>query len=396
MSVFTIPDELAGEPDSLRDFAKKYQRISDALKAAASELANLANVDTTVSEAVDQVRTKARGAQADTLLVSEHYGTAAQTYATYATKLSEAQLRANQARAAIAALKGSADRATQTRDAAVDQAKFALPSQQMADELKQANANFAHYEGEYAAEMQRYNHAVSDKAAAVAEAISRLEDAEKASKLSDTWYQAVAAKARDVYDWAKKNLTPWLKAIRALAKVIASIIDVIAMFVSVVNPVVGRAIAGISLALNALALLCSLTLYALGEGSIADVIVDTIGLAVSALGVLLPGAGKLVGKSLTSAVTNKFVGDLTKDAAKSFVVNVVGTAVEAIPGSAATSPDATADVTSGSWKAEAAAPITSPQDAAGAALEDVVSAIPGADVVFGVDDTWKTLTGTGS
>lgn len=421
MSTFTIPEPIAGDPDSLIGFAAKYKQISAALQSAANELSTLANVDITVSLAVDGIRSRASDAYVETIMVSQRYGGAAATYATYASKLRDAQHSANSARATIASLKGSADHATQTRDALIDQAKFTLPNQQTADDLSRANSALEPYQSEYATAMHQYNQAISDKAAAVSAAIAQLEDAQKMAGLTDNFFEAGAAKAREAYDWAKKNLTPYLKAIRAMAKVLASIIDVIAMFVSIVNPVVGRAIAGLSLALSALALLCSLSLYALGEGSIGAVIADSIGVAAAAFSVLFPGAlgvakkammplakqglrdfskaaVKKLGAPVTEKIVKKVVGDLARGAPRALIANVLGTAVQAIPGSGATIPDATADVTSNSWKAEA--PLTGAQDVATAGIKDVVSAmLPGADIVFGITDDSgliSSLSATGS
>jgi hypothetical protein len=422
MSTFTIPEPIAGDPDSLIGFAAKYKQISAALQSAANELSTLANVDITVSLAVDGIRSRASDAYVEIIMVSQRYGGAAATYATYASKLRDAQHSANSARATIAGLKGSADHAKQTRDALIDQAKFTLPNQQTADDLSRANSALAPYQSEYATAMHQYNQAVSDKAVAVSAAIAQLEDAQKMAGRTDNFFEAGAAKAREAYDWAKKNLTPYLKAIRAMAKVLASIIDVIAMFVSIVNPVVGRAIAGLSLALSALALLCSLSLYALGEGSIGAVIADSIGVAAAALNVLFPGALGVAKKAMmmplakqglrdfskaavnklgvpvTEKIVKKVVGDLARPARRALMANVLGTAAQAIPGSGATIPDATADVTSDSWKAEA--PLTGAQDVATAGIKDVVSAmLPGADIVFGITDDGgliSSLSATGS
>lgn len=396
MSNFPIPEPLTGDPDTLSEFARKYHNLSEALKSAAAELATLANADITVSLAVDKIRAKAGDAYVDTMKVSQRYEDAASTYSTYAAKLRDAQQKAERARATVAGFKGSADHATKAREAIISQAMFSLPNQQTADDLNQANAALEPYNTEYAAAMQQYNLAVAEKADAVSAAISQLDDADKSSGLKDTVWQGIQAQARDAYDWLKANMTPLLKAIRAVAKIIASILDVVAFFVSIVNPVVGRAIAAVSLALNALALLCSTILFLTGGGSIGDVIADTIGVAVAAIGVLLPLGGA---KSLLSPVTKKVAVDLGKDAGMDVAGNVAGTFVKALPGSSATYPDSKLDVTSRSWNEPPAAPMTSIEDGAGAGLEDIVQALPGADIVLSGKDLFDVVgsfSGTGS
>jgi hypothetical protein len=387
MSHFTIPEPLAGDPETLDVFAVKYRKISAALQSAAEELAKLANVDITVSLAVDKVREKASDAYVDTVKVSKRYGAAAATFSTYASQLRDAQEAANRARATIAGFKSSADHAQSARDAIANHAMFILPSQQTADELNQANAALGPFQSEYSVAMSKYNQAVADKASAVVDAMNQLEDASNVSGLKDEWYQALAAAGRDIVDWTVKNIVPILKTIKAIAKVISAILDALAFVLVFINPLAALAIMAISFALSALVLICSIELYKRGRGSAADVITDGVGFALGALGLLTFNPA---GKEIAKVVSRVVVKDLVDDGAQKVVVNLLGTEADYSVAGSVTAAAPNSDVTSGPW-----APMNpegqKEKDVPTDLGKDFVGAIPGADIVFSIDDAWKDI-----
>jgi hypothetical protein len=411
MSTFTIPDPLAGDPDTLARFAAKYHSISEALKSAAAELATLANTDMTISLAIDEVRSKASAAQADTLNVALHYGGASTTYATYASKLKDAQSRADHARATIAGFKGSADHAKQARDSVVDQTAFMLPNQQTADDLQAANAEFARYQNDYHSAMAIYNQAVSDKATAVRDAIAQLEDAAKAAGLTDSNFEAFKAQLRDAYEWAKKYLAPLLEKIRAVLKVVKDIVDLIAVVASVLKiPQFAFVVAMVDLAVSELVFNCTAVLFFLGAASAGDVISAGLDMAVSVLAVI--PAGQAAGVFIKSAVKEAFqskvltsVGnDLVNDG-PGFAKDVLGTDSDALGGGNYTLPDPFVDVTSAPWGAQADPPSSeTPQQFGGSLLFDGVKAIPVVGSAIGdisslvtdIGDLKQVFSGTGS
>lgn len=407
MSTFTIPDPLDGDPDTLARFAAKYRSISEALTSAASELGKLANTDLTVSLAIDEVKTKASAAQADTLKVASHYGGASSTYATYAAKLKDAQTRANHARAMIAGFKGSADHAKQARDSVVDQTKFTLPTQQSADDLLAANAIVARYQSDYNAAMGIYHQAVSDKEAAVRDAIAQLEDAAKVAGLTDSFFEASKAKGRDIYEWAKKNLAPLLEKLRAVLKVIKDIVDMVAVVASVLKiPQLMFVVAMVDVAVSELIYNCTVVLFILGSASVADVISSGLDLALSALAVIPAGqaAGKAIKKAAKETLLSK-IGDKVLDKLPDVSKDVLGTDANAAGFDDMKLSDPFVDVTSPPWGAPAQVTVQeSPQQFGGSLLMDGVQSVPVVGELFGdavslgtdANDMQQAFSATGS
>ena len=407
MNTFTIPEPIAGDPELLSGFAAKYQKIAEALKSAAGELAKLANADMIVSLAINEVRAKANSAQADTLKVAQHYGGAASTYASYAAKLRDIQTRANHARATIAGFKGSADHAKKLRDAVVDQTKFLLPNQQTADDLQAANAQLAQYQNDYSRAMTMYSQAVADKAEAVHEAITKLEDATKVAGLTDSGWQAARAKARDLYEWSKTNLAPLLEKLRAVLKVIKDVVDIIAVIAAAlkVNPKILGVIIAVDVGLSEYILNITVVLFFLGDASASDVISAVLDLAVVAL-VVIPG-GKAAGKVIKSKLLTTIGEKVLKDG-PSVAKDVLGTDANALGLGDVRFSDPFIDVTSPPWTAPVK-PLSSetPQDPkqfAGSLVFDGVKAVPivggliggFADLVKDVKEMQRTFSGTGS
>jgi hypothetical protein len=293
-----IPGTLPGEPDVVNRFARTYSTTADALRDATTELKALANSHVTVSDAVDEVREKARSAQESVDKVATRYEGASQTLYTYGSELSAAQNRANTARNRIDNNNDSARYWRSRLAMLLIQANVANAADpEYVADVKEARRKVNEFAAEYQAAMAEYNAAWSDRDDAINRAISGLEDAASQAGLNDDFWEAIQGAVQQLYELAQKYLAPLIEQLRGLLELIKSIVDLISLIVTIVALFVpalaplALALTIASLALSAMILLCSLTLYALGKESLGRVLGDAIGLVVGIVTSKLGGSG---------------------------------------------------------------------------------------------------------
>jgi hypothetical protein len=281
-----IPAPLSGDPDTIQRFAQNYRDTANALRDAVSSLAELANENVTISLAVDEVREKATDAREATGKVATRYEGAADTYSAYRTSLADAQSRAEQARTAIDANNSSARYWRDRRRQLIAQSVLA-PSEEILEDLTEANERVSGFAAEFTAAMAVYNQAVQDKADAVANAIAGLDAAADAAGLNDGFFEAISGALQQLYELAQTYLAPLIEQLREILEFIKSIVDVLsfivtilAIFIPALGPI-ALALTVLSIALSAAIFLASVALFALGKESLGRVLSDGIGVVIS-------------------------------------------------------------------------------------------------------------------
>lgn len=304
-----VPLPLPGDPEIVGAQARVLSSTASALRTAISELRQLASDDVTISEAVDEIRVKADGVRENVEKVEDRYSGAATAMFSYKTGLTDAQNKAEGARARVSENNTDANYWRRRLNTLTLQAQSGESSQELLDDIIEAKARVATYAAEFASAMSEYRAAEADRVAAVNAAIQALHDAAESSGLNDNIFDYIGLGLEVMYEWAQENLTPILEAIRSIAELLKSIIDILSLIVTILAlflPFLAPLAAALtlaSLALAAIILLSSLLLFALGKETLGRVIGDAIGLAVGVitakmggLNVLKPGA-KLAGLS---------------------------------------------------------------------------------------------------
>lgn len=297
-----IPEPLTGDPATIGAKARVMTATADALRTAITELRALASETVTISEAVDELRTKADGVRDDIDGVETRYRGAASAMTVYKNSLSSAQTRAENARQRI--LDNNSDAAYWRRQEndLKQRVRSGEASEELLEELLEVQRRVRGYASEFAAAMGEYHAAEDDKEAAVSAAMTALQNAADAAALNDGFWDRVGAVVEVMYEWAQEHLAPFIEQLRAVLEIIKGIIDVLALIVGVLSlflpflAPLAAALTMVSIGLAAAILLCSLTLFALGKESLGRVLSDTIGLATSVITSKLGGlGGKLKG-----------------------------------------------------------------------------------------------------
>jgi hypothetical protein len=302
-----VPSALDGEPSVVGVTATALGATAQALRDAISELRQLASDDVTISDAVDEVRTKANEARNAISKVEVRYQGAADAMHSYRSGLSSAHSRADAARQRIIDNNSDARYWRLRVHSLTEQAQAGESSQELLDDLLEAQSRVQSYAAEFSSAMSEYHGAEGDKSAAVDAAIAALHSAAETADIDDGFWDRVANVLENAYEWAQENLTPLLETLRTIAELVKSIVDILALIVTILSvflPFLAPLAAALtlaSIALSALILLSSLLLFALGKESLGRVLGDAIGLATSVItskmggmNVLKPGA-KLAG-----------------------------------------------------------------------------------------------------
>jgi hypothetical protein len=282
-----VPAALPGNPGLIKQFADRYDRMSEALNAAVEELSNLANEGVSISLAVDEVRERAQESIGVTRKVAVRYQGASQTLNSYQDALDDAIQSAAAARNTISTNNPSAGY-WRRRERDLELQRLIDPTNNtLIEDLKEANRWVTEYDNEYLSAIQSYNAAVTARDNAVNAAIAGLDSAADRADLNDGFWERIEGAFDALYDLAQKYLAPVLKIIREALEFIKQIVDVLALIVSilaifipVLAPLAG-ALALASILLSVAVLLCSLALFALGKESLGRVLSDVFNVAIS-------------------------------------------------------------------------------------------------------------------
>ena len=295
----TIPTALEGDPDGIADWARIYKQTATRLKNAADDLRDLTDDESFVSLAVDEIRLKALDARTGTESISVRYDGAADAFLQYSVDLRAAQDRANRAMEAFHGADGESGAANRLKQDLEDE--VLVDNGQTPDLVERflaAKRAVERYASSAATAMAEYNAAVEDKRQAIDRAMKALDDAADSSNLNDNFFEKIAGKFQEGYEWAQEYLAPILKDLRDALKIISDILSaislvvgILAVFIPALAPL-AAALKITSLLVAGAVLLCSLALFALGKGSLGQMLGDAVGFATSLF--MFKAGGKLV------------------------------------------------------------------------------------------------------
>lgn len=255
--------EIKGDPSQLKVYATRYLNLADAIQHASATLKAVGdNSDGNRSQAVDEIRVKAKKGGESIGKAEQRYRTTATALSTYATALDEAQKKAAEARTEYES--ASQNHAAAQAKADEFQDKAAVPGEaQAADTLshsvwsEHASASAAAVSGAEA----KYNQAVGDKEAAGNAAASAIEAVVSEDDLSDSWWETLVGICEMIGDWV------------AIAALLLSWI-----------PVVGQILLAVAALISIIKLIDSLIKFSKGEMSLGEVIGAAVGVVLSLIG----------------------------------------------------------------------------------------------------------------
>lgn len=296
-----IPDEIEGDPDTVEGFATAFTSTAQALRDAARDLRAVANESITISLAIDEVREKADGIEADTDKVAERYEGAGTTFAAYATSLRGARALGNGARAnMISNNEESRYWRHRERDLRLRVQLGASDAEVLAD-FEQARGLADQADRQYSTYLTQYRAAVEAKDAAVQAAIGGLDNAAKAAGLDDGFFDRVLGDLQQLWELVSEYIGPYLEVLREVLTILKKIVDALALIVTVLA-IFFPMLAPIALALTALSAVIgiaifamSLLLFAMGRTSLGTVIADGIMAVVGVVAAKVGGASSLRG-----------------------------------------------------------------------------------------------------
>ncbi|MBG6056295.1 hypothetical protein IWX81_002727 [Salinibacterium sp. CAN_S4] len=307
-----VPNQLDGEPSIVGAKATVLGATAQALRDAITELRQLASDDVTISDAVDEVRTKADETRTAISKVEDRYQGAADAMHSYTSSLSQAQDRANSARQRITDNNSQAAYWRRRLNSLTDQAHAGESSQELLDDITEAQSRVQDFATEFHSAMSQYHGAETDKSSAVETAISALHSAAQAADIDDGFWDRVGNALENAYEWAQENLAPLIETLRSILEVLKSIVDILALIVSVLSiflpflAPLAAALTLVSIALAAMILLSSLLLFALGKESLGRVLGDAIGLVTSVITSKMGGLNVFKPAAKLEGLTNVF------------------------------------------------------------------------------------------
>lgn len=299
-----IPDEIEGDPDTVEGFATAFSATAQALRDAARDLRAVANESITISLAIDEVREKADGIEADTDKVAERYEGAGTTFAAYATSLRGARALGNGARAnMISNNEESRYWRHRERDLRLRVQLGASDAEVLAD-FEQARGLADQADQQYSTYLTQYRAAVEAKDAAVQAAIGGLDDAAKAAGLDDGFFDRVLGDLQQLWELVSEYVGPYLEVLREVLTILKKIVDALALIVTVLSlffpalAAVAAALTAISAIIGVAIFAISALLFAMGRESLGRVLSDGL---LAVVGVVT--AKFSVGGSLDDAIS---------------------------------------------------------------------------------------------
>lgn len=267
-------DPVPGDPDLVRELARRYGRTASAISTAAANLRKISGGKVGwTGKAGPELRERA-GDVAETVgKAHDRYSDASTALSHYATSLELAQ--------------DKADAALRDAKSAENDARAARAAANGVDDPTGAGASdlAKHQAAEHTA-----NTALSNARTKLGEATDARDRAGK--KAADALHNAAKKQHDSMWD----KIAKVLDAIANVAGIIATICGVLSLLVGWV-PVIGQALAAIlgtiALIASAIALVCHLALLIGGKGDLGDVIMDIISVASFGIGRAFSGAAKL-------------------------------------------------------------------------------------------------------
>ncbi|MGL4339157.1 MAG: hypothetical protein ACRCSP_01855 [Rhodoglobus sp.] len=304
-----VPHVFEGDPSVVGVKATMLSDTAQALRDAISGLRQLASSSVVISEAVDEVRTKATDAAGQIAKVELRYQGAADAMSRYRDGLADALNRAEAARSHI--IRNNLD-ALPWRSRLAEltmRVEAGESSPELLQDIRTATVALTVYSGNFQDAMSQFHAAERDKDSAVATAIAALHFAAEIADLNDGVRDHVMLGLKAQYEWSQEHLAPLIENFRSVVMIVKAIVDVLAISVTVLAiflpflAPLAAALALASVALSAVVLMASLALFALGKESLGRVLCDAIRLGVGVitskmggLNVFKPGA-KLAGLS---------------------------------------------------------------------------------------------------
>ncbi len=308
-----VPDEIPGDPQTVRGFANTFHQTAVALREAAIELRNVANENITISLAIDEVRDRADEVTANTDRVATRYEDAGTTFTRYANSLEDARNQGNGARNQIIA-NNESGRYWRHRERELRAlVRFGNTDPEVLADLQEATLRANSFDGQYGTLIGRYSVASDNFQRAVAAAIQGLNDAEAAAGLNDEWYEALVGDFALAWELISEYLGPVIEILRDVLEIIKQIVDVLALIVAIAAiffpalAVIATGLAALSAILGVAIFACSALLFLMGRETLGRVLADgimaVVGVVTAKLGVngvAQESLGQMVGAGVTS------------------------------------------------------------------------------------------------
>lgn len=287
----TIP----GDPVVLRSTGQRYRDTAAAIRAAVSDLEEIARPGAMVSLAVDRVRSDAAVVAREIAAAERRYAETGEALLDFAAALQAAQADAE--RAIHDAAAASAEEETAVSH--TDTLRSRLLEQSVGDvgqaesgalerSIAGADADVAALQAARSAAVERYIEALGDRDRAASAAIERIRDVVEGSSLNDSFWDDVGGALRGALALAARALDAMIDLIAAVVTAVVELIVTVLVVIAAVL-VLGLAIlAAIAVGVIALALLAVVLAAVLVLAVVAVAIVaGLVLLAFAVLAVLL-------------------------------------------------------------------------------------------------------------
>jgi len=278
-------DPVPGDPAAVGADGEDYQAVARSILNASTRLREIADIDATVSRAVDEVRAQATEVAEKIDQAHGRYHEVGAALISYKASLELAQreseaalLDAQAAQRSVdtaSSLVGSATRALADTD---DEGERTMYQRQ----LNRARAERHDAEAALGAARARLDDAVAFRDGAARRAIDAIEAAVGSDDLNDGWWENFGS-----------HVAHFVSDVAGLVATVAGVLALVLCWV----PVLGQALALVALVAGAVALVADIFLAAHGEGSWADV-------AWGAVAVLSFGAGRVLASSARAVATS--------------------------------------------------------------------------------------------
>lgn len=280
-------DPVPGDPAAVRTAGEDYRAVATAIQSAAEALATIADIEGSVSYAVDQIREKATEVAEDIRKARDRYEGVGAALVTYASALDSAQVDSAAALADATAAQSAIDSAnatiTSASTAALDATDVAA-QESSAQTLSRAREDRDDAEARLAAARGRLDDAVAARDAAARTAIDAIGEATAHDGLKDSFWDNVGGALSSVF-----------KVISKIAGIISAVAGVLSLVLCWV-PVLGAALGAVAIIASAVKLVADIALLSWGEGSWADVAWGAFAVASFGIGRVLSTGAQSVTK----------------------------------------------------------------------------------------------------
>ncbi|MFZ4893414.1 hypothetical protein ACL9RL_03075 [Plantibacter sp. Mn2098] len=220
---------LPGNPDTIVAHATRYLDTATAINDAAHDLIDLADRTTSISKAVDKVRSLADQVAGDIIKARTRYQATAEALLQYAPKLRSAQDAASSAMMAANSAGGDLGHASYLQNYYHERALMPGPDQpEDTQKYTQAKRQVEHLQQQIGSAQSAYSQAVADRDRAAEIAMGQIDDVVRDSPLNDTFWDNLAGIKRGFDDWFDKVIAPILEGILDALKVVVRVLAALA------------------------------------------------------------------------------------------------------------------------------------------------------------------------